>query len=353
MSESVFSSPKSTWISEKGPNHNIVLSSRIRLARNLDKYPMNVFQAENSGQEVLDRVEKAVGELKLQGQEQLYLYRMHELTAMQRQILFEKHLISREHMEDKPNKALLINQDESVSIMINEEDHLRIQVLLPGLQLEKAWEEADRIDDLLESQLEYAFDEEKGYLTCCPTNVGTGLRASVMVHLPGLVATKQASRIFSTLGQLGLVVRGLYGEGTEATGYLFQISNQITLGLKETEIIQNLTAVTKQIIEKEEEVRKLLLKETPLQTKDRIGRAYGVLKNAAIINSQEALSLLSEIRLGADLGILKDDISTEKLNEVMIAAQPGFLQNSAGKNMDALERDAARAELFNTTLSDS
>jgi len=348
--ENVLSSPKSSWISGNGPNHNIVLSSRIRLARNLDKYPMNAFQTENSGQEVLDRIEKAVDEFKLQGPEQLYIYRMHELSAMQRQILFEKHLISREHMEDNPNKALLLNQDESVSIMVNEEDHLRIQVLLPGLQLEKAWEEADRIDDLLESQLEYAFHEEKGYLTCCPTNVGTGLRASVMIHLPGLVATKQASRIFSTLGQLGLVVRGLYGEGTEATGYLFQISNQVTLGLKETEIIQNLTAVTKQIIDKEEEVRKLLLNETPLQTKDRVGRAYGILKNAAIINSQEALSLLSEIRLGADLGILKTDVSTEKLNEIMIAAQPGFLQNNAGKHMDTLERDAARAELFNKML---
>lgn len=350
MIEKLLSSLKSSWISDNGPNHNIVLSSRIRLARNLDKYPMNAFSTENMGSDVLERVEKALADLSLQGPEQLYLYRMDTLSDWERQILFEKHLISREHVEDKPNKAVVINEHESVSIMVNEEDHLRIQVLLPGLQLDKAWEEADKIDDLLESQLEYAFDEEKGYLTCCPTNVGTGLRASVMIHLPGLVSTKQASRIFSTLGQLGLVVRGLYGEGTEATGYLFQISNQITLGLKETEIIQNLTAVTKQIIDKEEEVRKLLLTETPLQLKDRVGRAYGVLKNAAIINSQEALSLLSEIRVGADLGILKKAISPENLNEIMIAAQPGFLQNNAKRTMDTLERDAARAELFNKML---
>lgn len=350
MIERILASPKTSWTRGTEHSHHIVLSSRIRLARNLDRYPMNAFLDEDAGHAVLERIEKAVGELNLAGEEHLDIYHMDELTPMQKQILFEKHLISIEHMEEKSNKALLINQNEAVSIMVNEEDHLRIQVLFPGLQLEKAWEEADKYDDLLESQLEYAFHEEKGYLTCCPTNVGTGLRASVMVHLPGLVATKQAPKIFKTLGQLGLAVRGLYGEGTEATGYLFQISNQITLGHKETEIIQNLTAVTRQIIEKEEEIRKILYRDTPLQIKDRVCRAYGILKNAVILNSQEAFNLLSEIRLGIDLGILNIGITLEQLNELMIASQPGFLQNKAGKTMETLERDAARAELFNKML---
>jgi protein arginine kinase len=348
--EKVLALPKTSWTSGTGPSHHIVLSSRIRLARNLDKYPMNAFKDEENGIAVLEKIEKAVGELNLKEKEHLEIYHMDELTTMQKQILFEKHLISREHMEEKPKKALLLSKDEDVSIMINEEDHLRIQVLLPGLQLNKAWEEADRIDDLLESQLQYAFHEEKGYLTCCPTNVGTGLRASVMIHLPGLVATKQATKIFKTLGQLGLAVRGLYGEGTEATGYLFQISNQITLGHKETEIIQNLTAVTQQIIEKEEEIRKIIFNETPLQIKDRIFRAYGILKNAAILSSQEAFNLLSDIRLGIDLKLLDIGVSPEELNELMVASQPGFIQNKAGKIMGTLERDVARAELFNKTL---
>lgn len=344
--ENVFSHPRTSWTAA-GPSQQIVLSSRIRLARNLQKYPMNVFYNEDSSRLVLAEIEKAA-----QGIAELRLFRLDELTEWQKQILFEKHLISREHMEDKPHKALLLNESESVSIMVNEEDHLRIQVLLSGLQLDKAWEEADRIDDLLENQLQYAFHDEKGYLTCCPTNVGTGLRASVMLHLPGLVSAKQAPKIFKTLGQLGLAVRGLYGEGTEATGYLFQISNQITLGHKETEIIQNLTAVTRQLIEKEEEIRRLLFTQTPLEIKDRVGRAYGILKNAVVLNSQESLNFLSDLRLGLDLGILDFDINLEQLNELMVASQPGFLQNQAGQAMESAERDAARAELFKKMLPD-
>lgn len=347
MIDKILSNPSTSW-TVAGPSRQIVLSSRIRLARNLYKYPMNAFYNKDSACLVLAEIEKAAQDIK-----ELQLFRLDELTEWQKQILFEKHLISREHMEEKPHKAILLNQNESVSIMVNEEDHLRIQVLLPGLQLDKAWEEADRIDDLLENHLEYAFHEEKGYLTCCPTNVGTGLRASVMIHLPGLTAAKQAAKIFKTLGQLGLVVRGLYGEGTEATGYLFQISNQITLGHKETEIIQNLTAVTRQLIEKEEEIRRLLFAETPLEIKDRVGRAYGILKNAVVLTSQEALNYLSDLRLGIDLGLLDPAVvNVEKINELMVASQPGFLQNQAGRAMESLERDAARAELFNKMLPD-
>lgn len=346
MIEKITSSPASSWTKNEGPYHHIVISSRVRLARNLDKIPVPAFQNESTAYTVLEKVKKAVELLDLKGSETLCFYRLSELPPLIKQILLEKHLISREHTADKPHKGLLINADESVSIMINEEDHLRIQVLLPGLQPEEAWRTADRIDDLLESQLEYAFHEKKGYLTSCPTNVGTGLRASVMIHLPALVLTKQAGRIFSTLTQLGLVVRGLYGEGTESTGHIFQISNQITIGQKETEIIQNLTTVTRQIIEKEEETRKVLLKETPLQLADRAGRAYGILKNAALLSSQEALSLLSDIRLGLDLGILDIGMDSKKLNELMVSSQPAFIQKFEGKAIEALENDAVRAKLF-------
>lgn len=346
MIEKITSTPSSNWTKSEGPFHHIVISSRIRLARNLDKIAVPAFQNESAGYSVLEKVRKAVEELGLKGKEKLHFYRLSELPPLVRQILLEKHLISREHTLDKPNKGLLINEDESVSIMINEEDHLRLQVLMPGLQLEEAWRTADKIDDLLESRLEYAFDEKKGYLTSCPTNVGTGLRASVMIHLPALTITKQAAKFFSTLTQLGLVVRGLYGEGTEATGHIYQISNQITLGQKETEIIHNLATVTRQMIEQEEETRKILLENTPLQLADRVGRAYGILKNAAVLSAQEALSLLSDIRLGLDLGILTIDLEKNKLNELMVSSQPAFIQKNGSGQMEALGKDAVRAELF-------
>lgn len=353
MIEKVVSEPQSYW-TKKGPRNNIVISSRIRLARNLQSLPMPLYQNETEGHIVLERVRKAAEDLN--GQEgvkqayPLHFIKLHELPSLEKQILLEKHLISPQHLEDKPNKGLLISENEAVSIMINEEDHLRIQVLFPGLQLEKAWEVADKIDNLLESKLDYAFHEEKGYLTSCLTNTGTGLRASVMIHLPALVITKQAPRIFTTLGQLGLAVRGIFGEGTEATGHIFQISNQITMGQKELEIIQNLTNVTLQLIDKEEETRAVLLKETPLQVKDRVGRALGILKYAAVLSSQEALNLLSDVRLGVDLGLVDVGMVSNELTELMIYAQPGFLQKKAGRLMEVMERDTARAALFKEKL---
>lgn len=349
MIEKIVSRPQSNWTKDGGPFQHIVISSRIRLARNLDKMTMPAFQTESEGNAVLERVSLASKSPEFT-QQGLHFYRLSELPSLEKQILLEKHLISPEQTDNNPNRGLLINTDESVSIMINEEDHLRIQLLFPGLQLDQAWEEANRIDDMLESHLNYAYHERRGYLTACPTNVGTGLRASVMVHLPALSMTTQISRIFSTLGQLGLAVRGLYGEGSEVSGNLYQISNQITLGQKETEIIQNLTTVTRQIVEKEEELRQVLLKETPLEIKDRVGRALGILKYAYTLSSHEALNYLSSLRLGLDLGFLKSDLAREQLTELMILGQPGFLQKNAGKAMEASDRDAARAMLFNNKL---
>ena len=340
----------SNWTLDDGPHNDIVISSRVRLARDLQKLPMPSFQNEASSYTVFELIRLAYENLELVAQG-YYFYNMGELPLLERQILIEKHLISPEFAAKRPNQGLIISSDEIISIMINEEDHLRIQALYNGLQLDKAWVKADGIDNLLESRLDYAFAEKRGYLTACPTNVGTGLRASVMVHLPELVLTKQAGRIFSTLSQLGLAVRGLYGEGTEATGHFFQISNQITLGQKESEIIQNLTSVTLQIVEKEVEIRQTLAKEAEVQLSDRVGRALGTLKYASILSSEESLNLLSDVRLGQDLGIINTGLTNRELTELMIEAQPAFLQKYSGKTMDTQERDVARANLFKEKIT--
>ncbi len=350
MIKKVVAKTESSWTKQDGPYHHIVLSSRIRLARNLAKVPMPAFQNETSAFSVLEKVRNTVETLNRQGKEKLFDYQLNEIPALERQILLEKHLISPEHREDGVNKGLLLNVDESISVMINEEDHLRIQVFAPGLQLEQAWEVADKLDDDLEGQLEYAFDKQIGYLTCCPTNVGTGLRASIMLHVPALVLTQQAGKVFSSLGQLGFTVRGLYGEGTEAIGNLYQVSNQVTLGKSESEIIQNLTELTTQLVEKEEKTRQWLLKDCSTQLKDRVGRAFGILQNASILSSQEALKLISDVKMGVDIGLLnveqKGIFQDFNFSELIILAQPAFIQRLVGKQLNAAERDETRAELF-------
>lgn len=350
MLDKIVSKPGSNWTKGEGLHNDIVISSRIRLARNICKLPMPFLQNESSSFTVLEKVRLAYEELNLKEQGYNFI-NMSDVPSLARQILTEKHLISPEFAATKTNQGLIISNDESVSIMINEEDHLRIQVLTNGLQLDKAWAIADGIDDLLESRLDFAFSEKNGYLTACPTNVGTGLRASVMIHLPALVLAKQAKRFFSTLTQLGLTVRGLYGEGTEATGNFYQISNRTTLGQKESEIIQNLTSVVLQITEEEEEIRQSLSKKAELQLSDRVGRALGILKHASILSSRESLNLLSDVRLGQDLGILNTGLNNQELTELIIETQPAFLQQYRGQNLDAVERDATRAKLLKEKLT--
>lgn len=233
--------------------------------------------------------------------------------------------------------------------MINEEDHLRIQCFLPGLQLVECYHRAQALDDDLESQLEYAFDERRGYLTACPTNAGTGLRASVMLHLPAMQMTGQTNQILQNIGQLGMTVRGLYGEGTEVAGNFFQMSNQITMGQTEGEICTHLQAVTEQLVEQERLLRERLQLDLKYQLEDKIGRAFGILSHARIINSNEALALLSDVRLGIDMGILKG-IKPFALNELVVAIRPAHLQKRAEREMDATERDVKRAEIIQEKL---
>jgi len=341
----------SRWMEGTGPNADVVLSSRIRLARNLDNLPFPQRMSEADAAKLMAAAEEGVREINLIGfPSRVELYRLADTTPLDRQVLVDKHLISPLQSREAMARAVAISADESISIMVNEEDHLRIQVLAPGLQLQEAWRVASQVDDALEQRIQYAYDEQLGYLTACPTNVGTGLRASVMMHLPALVLTQQAGRLFHNLSQLGLVVRGLYGEGTEAAGHIFQVSNQTSLGKAEEEVITNLEAIARTVIDTEEQARQHLHREMRLQIEDRVARAYGLLANARVITSEEAMRLLSDVRLGIALGVLPP-IDYRRLNELMVAMQPAFLQRSEGRELNPLERDVKRAELIRAHLA--
>lgn len=344
MIQDIIQKPYSTWTEGKGEFSDIVLSSRLRLARNLEQFPFPLKQTESTANAVLERVEKMV-----QNTPELKFYRLKDFPALQRQVLVEKHLISPEHAHDPEKKGLIINEAGSISIMVNEEDHLRLQCFASGLELEKLWDVADQLDDKIEANLDYAFDEKYGYLTCCPTNLGTGMRVSVMMHLPGLVLTKQAGRILSQLSQVGIAIRGLFGEGTEALGNLFQISNQITLGQSEKEVLANLSSVAKKLVNQEDAARKYLVENAGIQIEDKAKRAWGILTNAKVISSQEALGLISDLRLGKALGMI-DKVELKLINELFLLCQPAFLQVIAKKDMDANERDIKRAEMFKERL---
>jgi len=345
--ENALKNPYTKWMEGKGPYATIVISSRVRLARNLVDYPFPHLQNEKTGKDVMSLVCQAVEDRAVQeiaaGMEFVDL---DDLTMLDRLLLVEKHLISSQHAEEgRRKRGLALSDDESVSIMVNEEDHLRIQVLYPALQLGDAWQLANAVDDALESKLNYAFDPVYGYLTCCPTNVGTGLRASVMMHLPAVTMTRQANELFMALSKLGFVVRGLYGEGTEAHGNIFQISNQVTLGPSEEEIIKNLASVSYQIIEQEENAREQFRKDALIQLEDMVFRSYGVLCNARVISYEESMAHLSNVRLGLEMGLLSN-ISIRKLNELLVEIRPAFLQRKAGQEMDVFTQDCKRAEMI-------
>lgn len=333
-----------------GPDNDVVISSRIRLARNIGGFPFPHFMSEEQKREVLQMVRQTISAKDMiQEVGQLEFTDLTELTQTERQILVEKHLISPHHTEEPADRAVIIAPDESISIMVNEEDHLRIQCLLPGLQLDETWNLAEKIDDFLENSLDYSFCEKRGYLTSCPTNVGTGLRASVMLHLPCLVMSKQVGKLVTAISQLGLVVRGYYGEGTEAYGNLFQVSNQVTMGQTEEEIIKNLLAVTRQIVAQERTTREIIIKDNRPFLEDKVYRAFGTMRYARLISSQEALTNISDIRLGVELGILKG-INFGQINELIILTRPAVLLKRAGKPLTPDHRDVFRAEIIREEL---
>ncbi|TDX49318.1 protein arginine kinase [Orenia marismortui] len=338
----------SRWMNKIGPESDVVISSRIRLARNLD----NICFTNQANNNDLEEILNIINNLLLENNKfNLRLLLLDDFSKTRKKMLVERHLISPDLAKDGRHKAVALSDDETISLMINEEDHLRLQVLYPGLQLQESWDLSDQIDDYLENCIDIAFDEKYGYLTSCPTNVGTGLRASVMIHLPALTMINRVQNIMTAISQLGLAVRGLYGEGTDTVGNLYQISNQVTLGRSEEDIIQNLLEVTHQIIDKERNARSILLKEKELFLKDQIYRAYGTLKYAYKISIQEAMKLISNVRLGIDLGIIKN-VDPIILNQLMVIIRPSTLETIKNKDMTLEERDIYRAELIRERFSE-
>ncbi|MGI6359291.1 MAG: protein arginine kinase [Bacillota bacterium] len=348
----LFSQLDTKWIQGAGPLQDVVLSSRVRLARNLRAYPFPQLQTVQTASEMLQKLQDFVTLGSGRGHAgNLQFLPLDKVSTLDRQVLVEKHLISPDLAKAKHiGSAVIVRDDEALSVMINEEDHLRIQCLLPGFQLAECWRLASRLDDLLEDRLDYAFDQKHGYLTACPTNAGTGLRASVMVHLPGLVISQQIGSVLAAISQVGLVVRGLYGEGTQASGNIFQISNQITLGPSEEEIISNLSAVIKQIVEQERASRRALHQSNRLAMEDKVYRAYGILTNARQLSSKEAISLLSDVRMGADMDIIPG-LEIRLLNQLLVLIQPAMLERMVAERMNEAARDQKRAEVVRQKLA--
>jgi protein arginine kinase len=335
------------WLRGEGPHHQIVISSRVRLARNLRNraFPGWAKKAERTS--VLELIKPRVEEL---GEMQdSFSELLQDLSAMEKQLLVERHLISREHAAKNVGSAIVMNRKQTLSIMVNEEDHLRMQSIRSGLQLKQAFKLVDKIDSALETKLDFAYDSRLGYLTACPTNVGTGMRASAMLHLPGLVLSELINQVIQAVSKIGLAVRGLYGEGTEAMGNLFQISNQTTLGEKEDDIINRLSKVIETIIGKEHDARQVLIQRKWNTLSDQIGRAYGVLTFAHAMSSKEALNLLSVIKLGVDLGAFPEDRRLP-IDELFIDTQPAHLQKTSQQKLTAEERDHLRAEIIRDRL---
>ncbi|OZU87222.1 protein arginine kinase [Virgibacillus indicus] len=339
----------SPWMREEGPDSDIVLSSRIRLARNFSDVSYPILADLEKLEDIQSFFKEEYEHQTFQDYEDFAFIPINDLTSTEKRVLVEKHLISPHLAKNSQAAAAMISKNEQVSVMVNEEDHIRIQLYFPGFQLNKALEKAFEFDDWLEEKIDYAFDETRGYLTSCPTNVGTGMRASVMMHLPALTMTKQINRMIPAINQLGLVVRGIYGEGSEALGNIFQISNQITLGKSEEDIIDDLQSVVRQLIEHERKARSRIMEQSSIKLEDRIFRSYGVLKYSRIIESKEAARCLSNVRLGIDFGLIQD-VSRNILNELMVLTQPGFLQQYAKKTLSANERDVLRASLIRERL---
>lgn len=336
------------WMTAGDSDSNCVISSRVRLARNLRGKAFPPHADESQLIAVLSEVFDFVG--RAAAFRSYHSVRFEELTELERQSLVERYLTSREHIEHVSAGGLIFDSSGSVSLLVNEEDHFRIQTLSPGLRLQEALKAANEMDDLLDGSFGYSFSADYGYLTSCPTNVGTGLRASVMMHLPGLVLLNRIGKVVEAARQVGLAVRGVYGEGSDADGNLFQVSNQITLGRSEAQILSEIESVTREIIKHEQTARAELLHTQRIMVEDHVWRAYGILIHARSISTSEATNRLSALRLGTDLGML-EGISDQRFNELLIWMRPACLQTFQGKSLEAGQRDQLRATLLRNALS--
>ena len=337
------------WLRGNGPMSEIVISSRIRLARNVAACPFLSKCSRAQRTQVEHKVRDTI--LGAQISPQTLYVDLEQAPEIDRLLLVERHLISKPHASAEGSRGVAVSENESIAIMVNEEDHLRIQALRSGLQLEEAWEQINKVDDALEATLDYTFHPRFGYLTACPTNVGTGIRVSVMLHLPALKLTGEIEKVFRAAKDMRLAVRGLYGEGTEATGDFYQISNQTTLGKAEEEIISDFKhVVVPKIIDYEHHARKTLLNDRTVALDDKVFRALGILRSARHMTSEETLGHLSHLRMGVNLGRVKD-VDLQKINELFLLTQPAHLQKLKGKKLEGDQRRAARADFIRDRLN--
>ncbi len=325
-------------------NKDIVITSRVRLARNLKNYRFPVKMNQGEAEKVVEEVSSAINRINLNYK----LTYMKDLSDIQKSALIENHIIS-PALAEKEAAAFLLSPDKKVSVMLNEEDHIRIQTLAEGMSLKECWDLSNKIDDVIEESVDYAFDKELGYVTSCPTNIGTGMRASVMIHLPALSITNQIEKLLYGVSQIGVAVRGAYGEGTKSLGHLYQISNQGTLGASEETLIDRITQIVNQIVEKEVKTREHLKKNNFEDLEDEFYRAYGLLTNARKITTEEAMKLISLIKLGSDMKMI-NVAENKDLYELMTKIQPSSVLSIVGKELLPKERDNKRAEIIRNEL---
>ena len=335
------------WYLQNGKDSDVVISSRVRLARNLREYPFPTKFSKEQAQEVLDKIKEITPSIGYG----LKFVNLNDIDDITKVSLVEKHVISPEFAVNKEKHgAILINDEENICMMINEEDHLRMQVFASGLDLENLKNLMIEIDEKLDGMLHYAFSEKYGYLTSCPTNVGTAMRASVMVHLPALTMTGNIHKILNIVNGFGMNIRGIYGEGTQSQGDIYQISNNQTLGLTENDIIKNLNTITEKVIEQERMARKYLAKNS-IDLEDRVYRAYGTLAYATKLSSDECKKLLSYVKLGTDLGVIKE-LTDSKISKLYLYNQPANLQKYVGKQLDGYEREIKRPEVIKQIIKE-
>lgn len=333
------------WISSETNDSDIVISSRVRLARNIKNRPFPHKETVEKGRELADEIENVV----ISSNNDLTKIHLWEINKLKQEYYFERHLISPKLIENSNKASLIVSGDETTSLMVNEEDHIRIQSITSGLNLEETYKAANELDDTLEDNLEFAFDEKYGYLTACPTNIGTGLRASAMIHLPALAINNEINKVLNAISQVGMTIRGLYGEGSKGYSNLYQISNQITLGLSEQDIINNLNAVISQVVNQEYYFREKYMEKYKYELEDRVFRALALLKSAIIIDIKEGLKLISDVRLGIEMGIIKG-VKKSDLNYLLVNIQPSVVQMNSDKQLSERETNLIRAELIRNKL---
>ncbi len=335
------------WLAGSGPESDIVISSRIRLARNFSDHPFVRKCSPKELKSILQEFRSKQKKIRLPGKPEFI--DVAALEEIDRQFLMERQIISRELSENEGARGVLVDNKEQFSVMVNEEDHLRIQIMQSGLDLKTAWKRINEIDDAIESEMNYAFSDQMGYLTACPTNVGTGLRVSVMLHLPALVVTKQMDKVFRSFQRINVAVRGLFGEGSQFMGDFYQVSNQITLGRSEEELIQQVREIIPVLIDYERKAREFLLNEKNKDLHDDVSRALGILSTARKISSEETMHYLSKVRMGVNLGLITD-VDIETINKLFIHTQPAHLQKISGRTLTSSDRNIERADYLQQHL---